>query len=178
MASEPDTLSPLLGYGKDGNSKIFDGLLARDTDLKLKPALATALPKVADGGKTYTYTLRDGVKFSDGEPLTAQDVVYTYRTVLDAKTNNTARSELDAVQDVRAQGRRHRRLPLKYPYAAFAARTVLPIVPEHIAGGQDPNTGAFNTEPVGTGPYVLAGWSKGEKLTFKANPHYWGGEPA
>ncbi|MEU6103581.1 ABC transporter substrate-binding protein [Streptomyces flaveolus] len=178
VASEPDTLSPLLGYGKDGNSKIFDGLLARDADLKLRPALAAALPEVADGGRTYTYTLRDGVKFSDGEPLTAADVVYTYRTVLDAKTNNTARSELDAVEDVRANGDDTVVFTLKYPYAPFAARTVLPVVPEHIAGAQDPNTGDFNTEPVGTGPYVLANWSKGEKLTFKANPHYWGGEPA
>ncbi|MGW0815795.1 ABC transporter substrate-binding protein [Streptomyces viridiviolaceus] len=177
VASEPDTLSPLLGYGKDGNSKIFDGLLARDTDLKLKPALATALPEVGDGGRTYTYTLRKGVKFSDGEPLTPADVVFTYRTVLDAETNNTARSELDAVEDVRASGDDKVVFTLKYPYAPFAARTVLPIVPEHIAGEQDPNTGSFNTEPVGTGPYVLAGWSKGEKLTFKANPHYWGGEP-
>ncbi|MFE0206026.1 ABC transporter substrate-binding protein [Streptomyces sp. NPDC058985] len=177
VGSEPDTLSPLLGYGKDGNSKIFDGLLARDTGLKLKPALAAALPKIADGGLTYTYTLRKGVKFSDGEPLTAQDVVYTYRTVLDEKTNYTARSELDAVKDVRATGDDTVVFTLKYPYAAFAARTVLPVVPEHLAGGQDPNTGDFNTKPVGTGPYVLTNWSKGEKLAFKANPHYWGDKP-
>ncbi|MFJ7337509.1 ABC transporter substrate-binding protein [Streptomyces sp. NPDC101110] len=177
VASEPDTLSPLLGYGKDGNSKIFDGLLARDADLKLKPALAAELPKITDGGRTYTYTLRDGVEFSDGEPLTAADVVYTYRTVLDPKTNNTFKSELDAVEKVRARGDDRVVFTLKYPYAPFAARTVLPVVPEHIAGGQDPNTGSFNTEPVGTGPYVLSRWSKGEKLTFKANPRYWGGEP-
>ncbi|MEU5278301.1 ABC transporter substrate-binding protein [Streptomyces asoensis] len=177
VASEPDTLSPLLGYGKDGNSKIFDGLLARDGDLKLRPALAEALPEVTADGLTYTYTLRDGVEFSDGEPLTAADVVFTYRTVLDAKTNNTSRSELDAVKEVRADGDGKVVFTLKYPYAPFAGRTVLPIVPEHIAAGQDPNTGSFNTKPVGTGPYVLSSWSKGEKLTFKANPKYWGGAP-
>ncbi|WAX77386.1 ABC transporter substrate-binding protein [Streptomyces sp. KMM 9044] len=177
VPSEPDTLSPLLGYGKDGNSKIFDGLLARDADLELEPALAKALPEIGDDGRTYTYTLRSGVTFSDGEPLTAEDVVHTYETVLDDKTNNTAKSELDAVEKVRAGGDDKVVFTLKYPYAAFAARTVLPIVPEHITAGQDPNTGAFNTEPVGTGPYVLTGWSKGEKLTFKANPDYWGGAP-
>ncbi|MFE2968224.1 ABC transporter substrate-binding protein [Streptomyces sp. NPDC059340] len=177
VGSEPDSLSPLLGYGKDGNSKIFDGLLARDAALKLKPVLATALPKVGDDGRTYTYTLRDGVKFSDGEPLTPADVVFTYRTVLDAKTNNTSKSELDAIKEVRASGDDEVVFTLKYPYAPFAGRTVLPIVPEHIAGKQDPNTGSFNTKPVGTGPYVLAGWRKGEKLTFKANPTYWGGAP-
>lgn len=177
VGSEPDTLSPLLGYGKDGNSKIFDGLLARDTDLKLRPALAKALPEVGDDGRTYTYTLREGVEFSDGEPLTSADVVFTYETILDGKTNNTARSELDAVKEVRAEGDDKVVFTLKYPYAPFAGRTVLPIVPEHIAGKQDPNTGAFNTNPVGTGPYVLADWRKGDKLTFKANPHYWGGVP-
>ncbi|MFI8091888.1 ABC transporter substrate-binding protein [Streptomyces sp. NPDC086080] len=177
VSSEPDTLSPLLGYGKDGNSKIFDGLLARTADLGLEPALAKALPEVTDGGLTYTYTLRDGVRFSDGEPLTADDVVFTYRTVLDDRTNNTAKSELDAIKEVRAVDDDTVVFTLDHPYAAFAARTVLPVVPEHIAGRQDPNTGAFGTEPVGTGPYVLTGWSKGEKLTFKANPDYWGGAP-
>ncbi|MEU9613677.1 ABC transporter substrate-binding protein [Streptomyces sp. NPDC048209] len=177
VASEPDTLSPLLGYGKDGNSKIFDGLLARDTDLKLKPALAKALPEVAADGLTYTYVLREGVKFSDGDPLTSADVVYTYDTILDAKTNNTSRSELDAIKDVRAEGDDKVVFTLKYPYAPFAGRTVLPVVPEHIAKRQDPNTGSLSTEPVGTGPYLLASWSKGEKLTFKANPHHWGGAP-
>ncbi|WP_443075657.1 ABC transporter substrate-binding protein [Streptomyces sp. NBC_01693] len=177
VASEPDTLSPLLGYGKDGNSKIFDGLLAYDSALALKPALAKALPDVSDDGRTYIFTLREGVTFSDGEPLTAQDVVFTYRTVLDPRTNNTARSELDAVKDVRASGDDTVVFTLKYPYAPFASRTVLPVVPEHIAAEQDPNTGSFNTEPVGTGPYILTGWRKGDRLTFKANPDYWGGEP-
>ncbi|MEX2982821.1 ABC transporter substrate-binding protein [Streptomyces sp. C36] len=178
LANEPETLSPLLGYGKDGNSKVFDGLLRRDAAMKLRPALAAELPKVTDDGRTYTFALRHGVKFSDGEPFTAKDVVFTYRTILDEKTNNAAKGELDAIDKVTAEGDDTVVFALKYPYAPFAERTVLPIVPEHVAKGQDVNTGSFNTAPVGTGPYVLTGWSKGEKLTFKANPGYWGGEPA
>lgn len=177
IANEPETLSPLLGYGKDGNSKIFDGLLTRDADMKLKPALAEALPEVSADGLTYTYKLRQGVKFSDGAPFGAKDVVFTYKTILDAKTNNASKTELDAVEEVRAQGDGVV-FRLKYPYAPFAERTVLPIAPEHIAGAQDVNSGDFTTKPVGTGPYVLTGWSKGEKLSFRANPSYWGGEPA
>ncbi|WP_267241839.1 ABC transporter substrate-binding protein [Streptomyces sp. PR69] len=177
IAYEPETLSPLLGYGKDGNSKVFDGLLAFDADMKLKPALAAALPRVSDDGLTYTYTLRKGVTFSDGEPFTAEDVVFTYRTILDDKTNNASKAELDALKDVRATGDHAVVFTLKYPYAPFAERTVLAIAPQHIAGKQDVNTGSFGVKPVGTGPYVLTGWSKGEKLTFKANPRYWGGEP-
>ncbi|NGN68084.1 ABC transporter substrate-binding protein [Streptomyces sp. A7024] len=177
VAYEPDTLSPLLGYGKDGNSKIFDGLLTRDADMRLRPALAAALPEVGDGGKTYTYRLRKGVKFSDGKPFTAQDVVFTYDTILDPKTNNPSKGELDAVRDVEAKGDHTVVFRLKYPYAAFAERTVLPIAPKHAAGNGDVNTGPFNTKPIGTGPYTLAGWSKGEKLSFKANPRYWGPKP-
>ncbi|MEU8774838.1 ABC transporter substrate-binding protein [Streptomyces sp. NPDC048606] len=178
IATEPETLSPLLGYGKDGNSKIFDGLLTHDADMKLQPALAEALPEVSADGRTYTFRLRHGVKFSDGEPFTAKDVEFTYRTILDPKTNNASKTELDAVESVTAQGEDRVVFTLKYPYAPFAERTVLPIAPEHVAGRQDVNSGDFTTKPVGTGPYVLTAWSKGEKISFKANPHYWGGEPA
>ncbi|MFD5525078.1 ABC transporter substrate-binding protein [Streptomyces virginiae] len=178
IATEPESLSPLLGYGKDGNSKIFDGLLTHDADMKLKPALAEALPEVSADGRTYSFALRRGVKFSDGAPFSAKDVVFTYRTILDAGTNNASKTELDAIEAVEAKDENTVVFTLKYPYAPFAERTVLPIAPEHIAGRQDVNSGDFTTRPVGTGPYVLAGWSKGEKLSFKANPGYWGGEPA
>lgn len=178
IAYEPETLSPLLGYGKDGNSKIFDGLLAFDEHMKLKPALAAKLPHVSADGLTYTYTLRDGVTFSDGAPFTSKDVVFTYRTILDPKTNNASRTELDAVKKVEAIGDDTVVFTLKYPYAPFAERTVHAIAPEHVAAKQDVNTGAFTTKPIGTGPYVLTGWSKGEKLSFKANPTYWDGAPA
>ncbi|MFJ9407662.1 ABC transporter substrate-binding protein [Streptomyces sp. NPDC101393] len=177
IAYEPETLSPLLGYGKDGNSKIFDGLLTHDAGMHLKPALAAALPEVTDGGKTYTFALRKGVKFSDGQPFTADDVVFTYGTILDEKTNNASKTELDAVDRVEKKDDHTVVFHLKYPYAPFAERTVLPIAPQHIAGKQDVNHGAFTTKPVGTGPYVLTTWSKGEKLAFKANPSYWGGAP-
>lgn len=177
IAYEPESLSPLLGYGKDGNAKIFDGLLALDRGMNLKPALAAALPKISEDRLTYTYKLRRGVTFSDGKPFGAKDVVFTYRTILDKKTNNPSKSELDAIKDVRATGEDTVVFTLKYPYAPFAERTVLPIVPEHVVAGQDVNTGPFTTKPIGTGPYVLTGWSKGEKISLKANPHYWGGEP-
>ncbi|MBA0052305.1 ABC transporter substrate-binding protein [Streptomyces sp. AJS327] len=177
VAQEPDTLSPLLGYGREGNSKIFDGLLAHDAEMRLRPALATKLPEVSDGGRTYTYTLREGVEFSDGKPFTARDVVFTYRTILDKKTNNASKGELEALKSVQARGDHTVVFRLKYPYAPFAERTVLPIASRAVAGKQDVNSGDYNTKPVGTGPYTLAEWRRGEKLTFRANPRYWGGEP-
>ncbi|MDT0308718.1 ABC transporter substrate-binding protein [Streptomyces sp. DSM 44917] len=177
IANEPESLSPLLGYGRDGNSKIFDGLLRHDEDLQLRPALATGLPEVSEDGLTYTYALREGVEFSDGTPFTARDVVFTYETILDEGTNNPNRDDLAALASVRAEGEHTVVFTLEHPYAAFADRTVLPIASAEAAGGQDVNTGPYNTEPVGTGPYVVTGWTRGERITLEANPGYWGGEP-
>ncbi|MEV8116819.1 ABC transporter substrate-binding protein [Streptomyces xiamenensis] len=177
IANEPDTLSPLLGYGKDGNSKIFDGLLRRDAGMNLQPALAATLPEISDDGLTYTYPLREDITFSDGEPFTAEDVVFTYETILDDTTLNPNKDELDAVESVEAPDEHTVVFTLGYPYAPFAERTVLPIAAAHAAAGQDINTGPYNTDPVGTGPYLLTGWTRGERLTFEANPDYWGGAP-
>lgn len=177
IANEPDTLSPLLGYGKDGNSKIFDGLLRHTTDLDLEPALAATLPEVSADGLTYTFPLREDVTFSDGEPFTAEDVVFTYETILDDATLNPAKDELDAIDTVEAPDAHTVVFTLGYPYAPFAERTVLPIAAAHAAAEGDVNTGPYNTEPIGTGPYLLTGWTKGERLTFEANPDYWDGAP-
>ncbi|UCM91552.1 ABC transporter substrate-binding protein [Streptomyces marincola] len=177
IATEPESLSPLLGYGQDGNSKIFDGLLRHDENLELQPALATELPEISDDGLTYTYTLREGVEFSDGQPFTARDVVFTYETILDEDTNNPAKDDLAAIESVTAEGDHTVVFTLAYPYAPFAERTVLPIASAGAAGGQDVNTGPYNSEPVGTGPYVVTGWTRGERITLEANPDYWDGAP-
>src|SRR5688500_674385 len=84
-AGEPDTLNPVLNYGVDGASLIFDGLVTRDAGNALVPALAAELPAVSADGRTVTAKLRPGVTFHDGAPLTAADVVFTYRSVLDPK---------------------------------------------------------------------------------------------
>ena len=177
IAYEPETLSPLLGYGKEGNSKIFDGLLTHDARMQLKPALAAGPAQGRRRRQDLHLHTPQGREFSNGKPFTAKDVVYTYETILDKKTNNASKGELDALKSVRAEGDHKVVFTLKYPYAAFAERTVLPIASHAVAGRTDVNTGAYNTKPVGTGPYILTSWRKGEKLSFKANPHYWGGKP-
>ncbi|MCE7079272.1 ABC transporter substrate-binding protein [Streptomyces sp. ST2-7A] len=178
IATEPETLSPLLGYGRDGNSKLFDGLLSRDENLELVPALAVDLPVVSEDGLTWTYTLREDVTFSDGSPFTATDVVFTYETILDPDTNNAARDELAVLEGVEAADDHTVVFTLSHPYAPFAERTVLPIASEEAFGDQDVNTGPYNTEPIGTGPYTLSSWSRGEQIVLEANPDHWGGAPA
>ncbi|MFI1378445.1 ABC transporter substrate-binding protein [Embleya sp. NPDC020886] len=181
VGQEPDSLSPILGYSKDGAAKLFDGLLAHDADLGLVPALARALPEVSADGLTYTYRLRDRLSFSDGRPLTSADVAFTYRTILDPTVPTTVRSDLAALDRVAAPDPGTVVFTLKYPYAPFPQRTTLGIVPEHALGtltGPALTTAEFNRKPIGSGPYTVDTWRAGEKLVLKANPNYWGGEPA
>ena len=173
---EPDTLNPVLGYGADGASLIFDGLVARDRDNRLVPALAGALPTV--DGTTVTARLRPGVTFHDGTPLTARDVVFTYRSVLDPEVDSTLRSDLEMISTVEAPDASTVVFTLKYAYAPFLQRLTLGIVPAAALTGRDINKAAFNQKPVGTGPYRVTAWTPGDRLVLAANESYWGGRPA
>ncbi|TKK87824.1 ABC transporter substrate-binding protein [Herbidospora galbida] len=167
ISSEPDTLNPVLGYAPDGGSLLFDGLLGRDADLSLRPALADKLPET--DGTTVTFTLRKDVTFHDGTPLTSEDVVHTYKAVLDEKNNSGIRGDFAAIESVEAPDPATVVFRLKYPYAAILQRATLGIVPV----GR-----ALDAEPVGTGPYTFVSRTPGDKLVLKANPSYWGGAPA
>lgn len=175
-AGEPDTLNPLLGFGVDGASMIFDGLVARDSKNELVPALAATLPTV--DGTTVTATLRGGVTFHDGTPLTADDVVFTYRSVLDPKVDSTLRSDLDMLDRVEAKDPSTVVFTLKYPYVPFTQRLTLGIVPAKAFAGQDVNKAGFNQKPIGTGPYKVTSWRPGDRLVLAANDAYWGGKPS
>ncbi|GAA2709730.1 ABC transporter substrate-binding protein [Micromonospora olivasterospora] len=177
-AGEPDTLNPVLNFGVDGGSLIFDGLVARDARNQLVPALARELPTVSTDGRTVTAKLRDGVLFHDGSPLTARDVVFTYRAVLDPKVDSTLRSDLDMLSAVAAPDTTTVVFTLKYAYAPFLQRLALGIVPAEAFAGADVNTAEFNRKPVGTGPYRVTSWTPGDRLVLAANDTYWGGKPA
>lgn len=176
--SEQETLNPILGYAPDGASKIFDGLVARDANLTLVPALAAQVPTPSADGLTWTATIRDDIRFSDGTPLTVDDVVFTYMSVIDPAVNSTIASNYDALADVTAPDARTVVFRLKYPYAPFGQRLALGIVPKKAFDGVDINTAPFNDAPIGTGPYTLVEWRKGDRMVLKANEGYWGGAPA
>ena len=176
--SEPENLNPVLGYAPDGAAKIFDGLVARDASLALKPALAAELPTASADGLTWTVKLRKDITFSDGTPLTADDVVFTYRSVVDKKVNSTIASRFDALADVVAKDPATVEFTLSYPYAPFAQQLALGIVPAAKLKDADINSAPFNTAPVGTGPYTVETWRKGDRMVLKANEKYWGGAPA
>ncbi|MBE1486323.1 ABC transporter substrate-binding protein [Plantactinospora soyae] len=176
-AGEPETLNPVLNYGVDGASLIFDGLVSRDGQNRLVPGLAAELPTVSPDGRTVTAKLRDGVQFHDGSPLTSADVVFTYRTVLDPKVDSTLRSDLEMLESVEAPDASTVVFRLRYAYAPFLQRLTLGVVPAKALTGQDVNKAEFNRRPVGTGPYQVESWTPGDRLVLTANDRYFAGKP-
>lgn len=169
-AMEPASLNPLGGYAPYGASKIFDGLLEYSSDGSLRPVLATGLPTPAQDGKSWTITIRNNVKFSDGSPLTAADVVATYQALLNPAFASPLRGQYPMLTDVTQTDASTVRFGLAYPYAPFPNKLVLGIV---AAGSlSDPAPITSLPTPIGTGPYVLQSWAKGQNLVLTDNPKY------
>ncbi|MDI2028318.1 ABC transporter substrate-binding protein [Saccharopolyspora sp. TS4A08] len=176
---EPESLNPLLGYGVEGAAKFYDGLLAFDGREELRPALATEAPQANADATSWTVKLRDGVRFHDGTPFDAEDVVATYRAAIDPAYASTVSSDYDMLADVQAVDPHTVRFDLKFPYSAWPSKLVLGILPDEALKTPAPQENSpLNTRPVGTGPYQLVEWRQGDQMTWRANPGYWGGPPA
>ncbi|MGB3291894.1 MAG: ABC transporter substrate-binding protein [Phormidesmis sp.] len=158
---------PTLGWGRYGAPLFQSTLLKRDQDLNIVNDLATEYT-VSEDGKTWTVTIREDAVFSDGEPLTAADVAYTFNQAAESGglTDVTQLEQATAVDDTTVE------LTLKQPQSTFVNRLItLGIVPEH-AHGED-----YARNPVGSGPYKLVQWDEGQQLIVEANPDYYGEAP-
>ncbi|WP_374301215.1 ABC transporter substrate-binding protein [Paracoccus sp. (in: a-proteobacteria)] len=165
IGGEPDTgFDPLLGWGGDGNPLFQSTLLTRDVDLATRPDLATAWT-LSDDRLTWTITIRDDAAFSDGSPLTARDVAFTFNT---AKASAGA-LDLQVMTGAKALDDRTVRITLARPWITFVeAFHTLGIVPEASYGPD------YGRNPVGSGPFRLVSWTEGEQLIVAPNEHYHG----
>lgn len=180
LPSEPESLSPLLMDFYFGNWPIFNGLVRYGADLELEPDLAAELPSVSEDGRAVTVRIRDGVVFHDGQPLTAEDVVFTWQALMDPALPTELRDYFglrELLSGVRAIDERTVEFALTWPDASFLHKLYLGIVPKHVLEGQD-LTGEFNRRPIGTGPYVFREWSSGSRLVLEANGQYFRETPA
>lgn len=169
VADEPPDVNPLSGYAEHGAAKLYDGLVEHEADLSLRPALAANLPEPAADGRSWTVRLRSGVTFADGSPFEAQDVVATYRAVLDPARKSPLRQRFPMLKSVTAVDAATVRFDLTAPYAPFPDLLVLGIVSSESVA---------TDKPVGTGPYQLESWARGKKMVLAANSSYWDGPPA
>lgn len=150
---------------------IYDPLLALDKDLNVVPNLAESW-KWSDDGLTLTLKLRTNVKFHNGDPLTADDVKFSYERILDEKTAAAARSFFTAIDKIDTPDPATVVFTLKAPNAALLAAMTNPnsaiISKKQVTGGADPAK-----DDVGTGAFKLVKWDPDKTLTLEANKDFW-----
>jgi peptide/nickel transport system substrate-binding protein len=185
---DPPTLDPLVSDNaeiQDVAALIHGFLLKADDRGIFVPDLATRVPTIAngdiaDGGRTIRYLLRRGVRWHDGAPFDARDVVFSFHAAMNPRNDVPDRSGFDDVASVAAPNPFEVIVRLRRPYspavATFfttGANDPYPILPAHLlAGLADLNTAPYNAAPVGLGPYRLASWQRGSRLVLEADPHF------
>jgi peptide/nickel transport system substrate-binding protein len=165
---------------------LFDSLVQIDGKGNVIPCLAKELPKVSSDSLTYTFNLRQDVKWTDGSPLTADDVVFTYRLMYDPEfkdVKSPRRGDLSTyVDSVTAADKYTVVVKTKKVFAPFVANHgIYPIMPKKVFDGMkgaDINTAKFNSEPtISNGVMKFVSWEKGQQITLTRNDSYWRGAP-
>ncbi|GAU85538.1 ABC transporter substrate-binding protein [Bosea sp. BIWAKO-01] len=150
-----------------------DGLMTYDREANRVPRLAKSWT-ISEDGKTYTFNLREGVKWSDGKPFSAADVVFTLENF--GKFNTYLTKLMPLVEKSSAPDDKTFVLTLKQPLTAtldLFDKEVFPLMPKHVYEGKDIATHPANIAPVGLGPFKFDKWVSGQSITFVRNPHYW-----
>lgn len=158
------------------NWHVFEGLVDLDPATK-EPylALAADFPEEV-GTNTYDIDIREGATFSNGDPVTAEDVVYSYDRVLNPDNNSLFRSFVSFIDTVTAVDEDTIEIKTKYAYSLLTERLgVVKVVPKAVveASAED-----FGAHPIGSGPYVLESATPEDKLVFTRNDAYNGPRPA
>lgn len=169
--SEPESgFNPAYGWGAGEHVHeplIQSTLTVTKADLSIDYDLATDM-QVSDDGMTWTVVIRDDVRFTDGEALTAEDVAFTYNTVKETSTVNdfTMLKEAVATDDTTVEFR------MEKPYSIWPySMAIVGVVPEHAYGAD------YGEHPIGSGRYILKQWDKGQQVILEANPDYYGEAP-
>jgi peptide/nickel transport system substrate-binding protein len=154
------------------NDLIYDGLVRLESDLTPVPGLAESWEN--PDPTTWVFHLREGVRFHDGTRFTAEDVVFTYRTILDQTLGSPVLPLLLPILAVEATDDLTVRLELSEPYAPLLSYLDVGIVSRaYVESGGDPDSA-----PVGTGPMRLARWERGSRIVLHAFSEHWAGAPA
>ena len=170
--SEPTAgFDPLVawGCGEHVHEPLIQSTLVTTNDkMEIVGDLATDY-YCSEDGLVWTFELRDDVKFTDGEQLTAQDAAFTINSVAHG---DTSEADLSMVDTAVATGDHVLEVHLNKPYNALLFTfAVLGIVPEHAYGE------GYGSAPIGSGRYMLEQWDKGQQVIFTANPEYYGDKP-
>ncbi|MFC7548083.1 ABC transporter substrate-binding protein [Plantactinospora sp. GCM10030261] len=176
IGGEPDQLDPhktSAYYSFQVLENVFDTLVEPDANLEMKPSLATKWT-TSDDQLTWTFTLRDGLTFSDGSPLTSKDVKYSYDRIINEKLNNAYK--FGTVKSVTAPDPATVVVELSAPTPNLLANLGgfkgVAIVQQANVESND-----ITTKPVGSGPFQVASYTSGDSIKLTRNDNYWGEKP-
>jgi len=183
IGAEPGTLNPITAtdaYESTINGgNIYETLVKRDNvTLQVVPLLADSW-EISEDKLVYTFFIKRGIKWHDGVPLTAHDVVFSYQKIMDPKVDSPhLRSYYKDIKNVEAVDDHTVRFAYAKPYfLALEFCGGIPIVPKHIFENGDFNTDPAGRSPVGTGPYKFVEWKTGSQIVLVRNEDYWGKRP-
>ncbi len=155
--------------------QMFETLVFKNSEGKIEPGLATEW-KIAPDGKSVEFTLREGVKFHNGDTMTAEDVVFSLNRAMKSNLTSTVSGMMEKAE---VTDPKHVKLTLKGPFAPVlecVAASGLSIVSKRAV--DELGADGFKKAPVGTGPYKFVEWKGGEKIVVTAFDDYWKGKPA
>ena len=156
---------------------VFNGLVRYDKNLQLEGDLAESW-EVSPDGKRITFHLRKGVKWHDGAPFTSDDVMFTYRRMIDPRTPTAYGEDFKQVKRAAAPDPHTFVVEYARPFAPALASWGMHVLPKHLLENYpDISKSPLNKKPVGTGPYRFVEWRTGEKVVFDVSPDYFEGKP-
>ena len=176
-----------MSFSSDVFQLVFDGLIRFDDRGRPVPDLAREIPTLENGGiskdgRTLTYHLMPNARWHDGVPVTASDVIFTWRQIMNPANNTPTRVGYDRIVRIDAPDAHTVAIHLREPYPPalylFKNLNQGAIVPEHIFGAVTSlNRVPFNVAPIGSGPYIFDRWQHGSEMRFHANHAYFRSAP-
>jgi peptide/nickel transport system substrate-binding protein len=176
---DASNLIPLLSTDSTSHAisaMIFNGLVKYDKDVNVVGDLAESW-EITRGGLEITFHLRRGVRWHDGKPFTAADVLYTYQVTVDPKTPTAYAGDFLKVKKAETLDDHTFRVTYDKPFAPALMSWSVGILPQHLLKGRDITTSPLGRRPIGTGPYRFKEWVTGQKIVLTANPDYFEGRP-
>lgn len=182
LYQEPDNLNPYLAVQTASRlvrELTIEGLVDAGPGDEYVPALAAEVPSQANGGisadgKTVTYKLRDGLTWSDGDPLTSADVKFTWDTIMSPGNAVNSRTGYDQIASIDTPDKTTVVVTYKQLYAPALSLFSIAggILPQHALQGQSLADATYNRQPEGTGPFVVSEWKSGDSIVLDRNKNY------
>jgi peptide/nickel transport system substrate-binding protein len=176
---DASNLIPLLASDSASHNiagMVYNGLVKYDKDMNIVGDLAESWDITAKG-LVITFHLRKGVKWHDGQPFTAADVLYTYQVTVDPKTPTAYAEDFRAVKKAEALDDYTFRVTYDKPFAPALISWSSSILPRHLLLGKDITQSPLKRHPIGTGPYKFKEWVAGQKIVLVSSPDYFEGRP-